>query len=351
MAMRLMGVSFAGLAGQSGDEADLDCSLEFDNPVLRQIIIAEIATMDRIDSLRAFVAVAHAGSFAAAARQLRMSPSLVTRAVAQLEAELGVTLFARTTRVVRLTERGAIHLDSSRRLLDDWQAAVHKVRGEDAAPRGTLSVAAPLLFGRLHIQPIIAGLLAAHPQLQARLVLSDRNVHLVDDGFDAAVRIGTLPDSSLMATRLGEVCRATVASPAYLAARGTPAVPGELAGHDLIAFENLEANNDWHFGGDGVAAEAVRIVPRLTVNSADATIAAAEAGLGITRVLSYQVEAAVKAGRLTLLLPAFTPPPVPVSVVWPSNRQAAVNVTAFVTAARTRFRAHPLVPAALWGVG
>jgi DNA-binding transcriptional LysR family regulator len=302
--------------------------------------------MDRIDQLRAFVAVASNGSFAGAARQLRVTPSLVTRAVAQLEAELGVALFARTTRVVRLTERGAIHLESCRRLLEDWQAAVHRVRGEDAAPRGVLAVAAPLLFGRLHVQPVIAALLMAHPALSVRLSLSDRNIHLVEDGFDIAVRIGPLVDSSLTAARLGEVSRVTVASPAYLAARGRPALPADLAGHDVIAFENLDAGNDWHFAG-GVA---VRIQPRLAVNSADAAIAAAEAGLGITRALSYQVESAVRAGRLALVLQEVVPPPVPVTLLWPAQRQASANVTAFVAAARRHFRDRPLLLPSAWAV-
>jgi DNA-binding transcriptional LysR family regulator len=205
-------------------------------------------------------------------------------------------------------------------------------------------VAAPLLFGRLHVQPIVAALLAAHPALSVRLSLSDRNIHLVEDGFDIAVRIGTLADSSLMAARLGEVSRVTVASPTYLVTHGRPMAPADLGEHDLIAFESLEASNDWHF-----AASTVRIAPRLTVNSADAAIAAAEAGLGITRALSYQVEAAVRAGRLVLLLENVAPPPVPVSVLWPPQRQTSANVTAFVAAARARVRDHPLLPTKAWG--
>jgi len=170
--------------------------------------------MDRLDAMRAFVAVATQGGFAGAARQLRLSPSAVTRAVAQIEEELGVTLFNRTTRIVRLTERGQIHLGNCRHILESVDAATAAVRGIDAAPRGLLTIAAPLLFGRLHVLPVVVELLAAHRELQARLVLADNHVNILGEGVDLAVRIGELGDSSLIATRLGSVCRATVASPA-----------------------------------------------------------------------------------------------------------------------------------------
>lgn len=299
--------------------------------------------MDRLDTMRAFVAVANAGSFAAAARQLRLSPSQVTRAIAELEAHLGLTLLHRSTRVVSLTDRGRIHLDSCLALLDDLAAAEAKVRGQDAAPRGQLTVTAPLVFGRLHVLAIVTGLIAAHPALSVRLLLSDRDAHLVEEGIDVAVRIGALADSSLVATRLGSICRATVASPAYLARRGVPRQPADLAGHDIIAFDTLNASNEWQYRG-----ASVRVAPRLVVNGADACIAAAEAGAGIIRTLSYQVREAVAAGRLVLLLPDFTPDPVPVSLLYPQRRYASPNVAAFAAAARAYFRRQPLVPAADW---
>ncbi len=301
--------------------------------------------MDRIDAMRTFVAVAARGSFAEAARHLRLAPSAVTRGVSQLEEELGLTLFNRTTRSVRLTDRGRIHLESCRQILEDFDAATRRARGEDAAPRGLLAIAAPLLFGRLHVLPVVTGLLAEHPALDVRLILSDRNVHLIEDGFDVAVRIGDLADSSLVAARLGAVCRAAVASPAYIAARGAPATPDDLGAHDLIAFDNLETGSEWHFGADSRPA---RVHPRLSVNSADAAIAAAIAGAGITRTLSYQVRDAVAAGQLALVLTDFTPPPVPVSAVLPANRHGAPNVAAFVAAARAHFKATPLLPPQAW---
>jgi DNA-binding transcriptional LysR family regulator len=290
--------------------------------------------MDRFDSMRAFVAVADLGSFAEAARRLRLSPAAVTRAVALLEDRLGLSLLTRTTRSVKLTESGAVYLEACHRLLDDFDAAERLVRGEQAAPRGTLTVAAPLMFGRLHVLPLVATLLRAHADLRIRLLLSDRTVHLVEDGIDVAVRIGDLPDSALTAFKVGHVRRVVVASPAYLA-RGTPATPADLAAHDLIAFEGIGATNEWRFAG-GVA---IRVAPRLAMNSADAAIAAAEAGLGITRTLSYQVAASVTEGRLRLLLEDFSPPALPIHVVHPALRLGSANVAAFVAQARGHFRA------------
>jgi DNA-binding transcriptional LysR family regulator len=295
--------------------------------------------MDQLDAMRAFVSVATLGSFAEAARRRRVSPSAVTRAVAQLEDELGVSLLTRTTRSLRLTERGRIYLESCRQILEDVDAAGRLARGQDAAPRGELRVAAPILFGRLHVLPIVEALLATHPQLAVRLALSDRNVHLVEDGIDVAVRIGDLADSSLIATRLGAVSRVLAASPAYLARRGAPRSPAELADHDLIAFEALEAADEWRFRpGD----PALRIRPRLAVNSADAALVAAEAGLGIVRTLSYQAAGALAAGRLVQVLADFTPPALPVSAVYPDRRIPSANVAAFMAQARGYFRAHPV---------
>jgi len=297
--------------------------------------------MDRLDAMRAFVAVADLGSFAEAARRLRLSPAAVTRAVALLEDQLGLTLLSRTTRSVRLTERGALYLETCRQLLDDLAHGERRARGEDSAPRGLLTVAAPLLFGRLHVLPIVEALLREHRALTIRLMLSDRNVHLAEDGMDVAVRIGDLADSALLAVKVGEVQRVLVASPVYLAERGRPEAPAALARHDMIAFEGLENTNDWRFGVSD--RTSVRIEPRLAVNSADAAIAAAEAGLGITRALSYQVRAGIEAGRLALVLPDQAPAPVPISLVYPAKRVGAPNLAAFVTAARRHFQAHPVV--------
>lgn len=295
--------------------------------------------MDRLDAMRAFAAVADLGGFAPAARRLRLSPAAVTRAVALLEDHLGLTLLNRTTRSVRLTERGALYLETCRRVLADLEQGERRAQGQDAEPRGHLTVSAPILFGRLHVLPIVLDLLLAHPALTVRLILLDRLVHLVEEGVDVAVRIGDLADSALAAVKVGEARRVLTASPAYLARRGEPKSPAELARHDLIAFESIEATADWRFGPDGRVG--VRVAPRLLVNSADAAIAACESGLGITRTLSYQVRGAVAAGRLNLVLEAFALKPVPISLVHPARRLVSANLTAFLNAARTHFRTRP----------
>ncbi len=295
--------------------------------------------------MRIFVGVATLGSFAEAARRLRLSPSAVTRSIAGLEDQLGLTLITRTTRSLRLTGQGEIYLESCQRILEAVVVAEQRARGEDARPRGEMTIAAPVVFGRLHVLPVIGDLLSRHDDLSIRLMLSDRLIHLVEEAVDVAVRIGDLADSSLIALKLGEISRVLVASPAYLARRGSPGSPADLAAHDLVAFEGVDAVNEWRFRQGQMV---VRVEPRLTVNSADAAIAAAEAGVGIARALSYQVEASVRAGRLIPVLQSFAPPPSPVSAVYPARRIASVNVAAFVNAAQPYFGGHPLPPADAW---
>jgi DNA-binding transcriptional LysR family regulator len=298
--------------------------------------------MDRIDAMRVFVAVAELEGFAAAARRLRLSPAAATRAVATLEDHLGLMLLNRTTRSVRLTERGAIYLESCRRVLADLEDGERLARGDSAEPRGLLTVSAPILFGRLHVLPVIESLLRRHPRLDIRLALSDRFVSLVEEGVDVAVRIGELADSALVARKVAEVQRVLVAAPAYLAARGTPLTPADLIAHDIVAFEGVDASLDWRLGPDG--GQSVRVRPRLSVNSADAALAAVEGGLGITRALSYQVLAGLAAGRLVLVLQDFAPRPVPVSLAHPATRLRSVNVAAFMAAAAEALRGRPLLP-------
>jgi DNA-binding transcriptional LysR family regulator len=301
--------------------------------------------MDHLGAMRVFVAVARLGSFTEAARRLQLSPSAVTRAVAQLEDQLGLTLLLRTTRSLRLTERGELYLESCQQILQDVDSAERRARGENAEPHGGLKIAAPVVFGRLHVLPIVSRLLREHREVTVELMLSDRNVHLLEESVDVAVRIGELADSSLIAIKLGAVERVVVASPGYLKQRGEPKSPAQLAGQDIVAFEGIGAVDQWRFHPGG---RAVRLEPKLTVNSIDASIAAAEAGIGITRVLSYQVKASVTAGRLTPILQQFAPPPSPVNAIYPARRVASANIAAFIAAARDYFKAHPLVPVAEW---
>ncbi len=286
--------------------------------------------MDRLDALRIFVAVADRRSFAEAARQLRISPTAASRAIGDLETGLGVTLLRRTTRSVTLTREGETYRDRCRRILDDLEDAGRSLRGENAAPRGLLYVTAPVVFGRMHILPVVTALLRRHPELAVQLSLVDRVVRLVEEGVAVAVRIADLSDSALHAVRLAEVRRVLVASPAYLAARGEPAEVAQLHNHDLIVFDHFAASQEWRFTVTG--RPAIRVEPRLLTNSVEAAIDAALDGLGIARALSYQVQAHVRAGRLRPVLPAFDPPAVPVSLVFQASRRASANVTAFIAA-------------------
>lgn len=291
--------------------------------------------MDRLEMLRTFVAVADHASFAEAARRLRVSPTAASRAVAALELSLGTPLLRRTTRSVRLTDEGAAYLERCRAALIELDDAALALQSAGALPGGSLVVTAPVTFGRLHILPIATGLLRDHPRLDVELTLIDRVVRLVDEGIDVAVRIGDLSDSSLHALKVAEVRRVLVASPGYLAAHGAPGNVPALHGHALISFTEIDRALEWRFGTTGKTA--IRIEPRLTVNTADAAIAAATDGVGIARVLSYQALAAIASGQLVTVLDGAAPPPAPVHLVYQANRRASVNVRAFIDAARAHF--------------
>lgn len=286
--------------------------------------------MDRIEGWTTFAAVAEGRSFAAAARRLGRSPAAVTRAVASLEQRLGARLLNRTTRSVALTDVGARALEAVRRALPAFEELEGVAAAQRQEPRGRLGVTAPVVFGRLHVLPVVEAFLRHHPAATVQLVLLDRVVSLVDEGLDVAVRLGQLPDSSLRATRVGEVRRAVYASPRYLRANGTPRTPQGLARHTCVACVAVTPVPDrWTFERDGRRV-VVPVSARLVVNTAEAAIDAALAGLGPTCVLSYQVSALVRSGRLERILGAFEPPAVPVQVVIPAGRFVTPIVRAFV---------------------
>ena len=243
-----------------------------------------------------------------------------------------MALLRRTTRSVSLTPEGVVYLERARRALDDLDDAARLLRGVRAEPRGLLIVTAPVVFGRLHILPIMTRLLRSHPELPARLTLTDRVVRLVEEGIDVAVRIADLADSALHAVRVAEVRRCLVASPAYLAARGEPRSPEDLAAHDLVAFDTFTANSEWRFGPD--LKRVVRVEPRLLTNSVEAAIDATIGGSGVARTLNYQVDEHVAAGRLRYVLPEFDPRPTPVHLVYQANRMRSPNVRAFLDEAK-----------------
>lgn len=285
--------------------------------------------MDRFDAMQAFVAVADLRGFAPAARKLRLSPSAVTRLIAALEQRLGARLLQRTTRQVTLTDAGARYLERARRILADLDEAEGAVEGERTRPEGQLVVSAPVGFGRLHVSGIVTAYLKRYGDVAVDLRLSDRMVNLVEDGVDLAVRIGHLPDSSLVARHVGEMRRIVVASPGYLKARGEPKRPQDIPAHDTIQFGATTAALDWRFVADG---QEVRIAttPRFATNSSDAAIQYAEQGGGLTRVLAYQAAASLKAGKLRIVLAPFEPPILPIHIVYPTSRLLSAKVRTFI---------------------
>jgi len=291
--------------------------------------------MNQLESLHAFVTAVDAGSLSAAARELAMPLPTVSRKVAELERHLGTALVVRTSRRLVVTEAGQVYLATARRLLEELADADRIAGGELTAPRGELAIAAPLVFGRLHVLPIVAELLREYPDIRVRLVLSDRIANLVEDHLDVAVRIGELAESSLVALRVGSVRRVTCASPAYLEEHGRPRKPADLVNHACIAFDGTV--DEWRFAKRGGVTERIAIRPRLSVTTAEAATDAAIAGLGIARVLSYQSHGPERDARLQRVLVAYEPSPLPVHLVR-TGPVVPRKVRAFVDLAATRLK-------------
>lgn len=290
--------------------------------------------MDRLEAMGLLLAAIEAGSLSGAARRLDRPLSTVSRRVAELESHLGVRLLTRAGRRLEPTEAGVAYLAAARRILDDVEAAERAATGEYAEVRGELTVTTPIVFGRLHVLPVVADFLGTHPAVDVRLVQADRVVHLVDERIDVAVRIGALPDSALRASRVGEVRRVVCASPAYLARRGAPDSPDALIEHDAVTFERTDRPG-WSFG-EGLAERRVGVRTRLHVDTAEAAVDAAVAGVGVTRLLSYQVAGAVERGELAIVLEAYEPAPLPVSLVHGPRGPMPLKVRAFLDHARPR---------------
>jgi len=289
--------------------------------------------MDRIAELAVLVAVIEQASLVAAARRLRRSPPAITRALSALEDRVGARLVERTTRRVSPTAAGRVLAESSRVLLGAYDAAV---AGAAPAPvRGLIRVTAPVQFGRRHVVPVVVSFLDEYPETQVELVLHDRHLDLIDESLEVAVRIGALSDSSLLVRRVGQVRRVLVASPDYLARRGTPQKPADLDRHDTIFGTSGQGPLEWRFRGRG-RATAVRLTPRLLVNEIEAQLVAARAGRGIARVLSYQVVDDLAAGALVRLLRGFELPPLPVQLVTVRRAHMPAKVRAFLDHAAER---------------
>ncbi len=291
--------------------------------------------MDRLESMSVFVAVVAAGSFSAASRQLRMPLPTVSRKVAEIESHLNAKLLVRSTRKLVLTEAGQAYVEDCKRILEAVTEAERGASGQYNAPQGELTITAPIVFGRLHVLPVVAEFLREYARVDVRLLLIDRALNLVEDRLDLAVRIGALADSRLVASKVGQIRRVVCASPGYLEEHGTPKTPQDLLKHECVTFTGLTDAGSWGFRDH----QTVRVRSRLTTSTAEAAIDATLAGVGLTCTLSYQIADAVKAGQLAVVLRKFEPPPLPVSLIYVHESRITAKLRAFVDFAAPRLRA------------
>jgi len=297
--------------------------------------------MDRIEAMSTFLAAVEAGSLSAASRKLGIPLATVSRKVSELEAHLRAKLINRTSRRLTLTDAGRSYVAGCKRILEDLEEIERAAAGEYAAPRGDLVITAPIVFGRLHVLPVVAEFLKVYPDIDIRIVLADRVLNLHEDAVDIAVRIGALPDSSLIATRIGTIRQIVCGSPDYFAAKGAPKSPEELRHHDCVTFDGLMSPAGWKFVIDG-SPVIVAVRSRLVVNTAEAAVDAATMSLGVTRVLSYQAADAMHADRLALALEEFEPAPWPVNLVYAAQGLLPLKVRAFLDFAAPRLKTHLL---------
>jgi DNA-binding transcriptional LysR family regulator len=293
--------------------------------------------MNRLDAMSILVAVVEGGSLSAAARRTGTPLATVSRKVSDLETHLKARLLNRSSRKLTLTDAGRDYVAACRRILEDVGEAERSASGEFTAPRGHLVLSAPIVFGRLHLLPIVAAFLEAYPEIDVRLTLADRVVNLLEERVDAALRIGVLADSSMTAVKVGQIRRVVCGAPAYLKKQGRPQVPGDLGAHRCITFEGLQSPSAWLFPAKK-RVQAVPIRSRLVVNTAEAAVDAAVAGLGLTRVFSYQVAVARAAKKIEIVLEDFEPAPLPVNLVHPGGQLLPLKLRAFIDFAAPRLR-------------
>jgi DNA-binding transcriptional LysR family regulator len=302
------------------------------NPLLLQgklSISARIKVVDRLESMSVLVKAVEAGSLSAAARALGLTLPAASRKLAALEEHLGARLLTRTSRRLSPTEEGLIFYEKARQILGEVEEAEAALSTRRTEVSGRLSISAPTLIGRLRLAPLLPGFLAAHSGVSVDLTLVDRYVNLSEEGIDLAIRVGLLPDSDLIARRLGEVRRVVCATPAYLARRGTPQTPDDLAGHDCLVFADARDDAEWRFEQSG-GTHRIPIPGRLRTNSLDAVVSAALGGAGLARVPDWQVRGHIADGRLVRVLEAYERPAVPIHVIFGHRRLLAPRVRAFV---------------------
>jgi DNA-binding transcriptional LysR family regulator len=294
--------------------------------------------MDRFSEMQIFVAVAESEGFAAGARKLKISPPAATRAVADLEHRLGIKLLNRTTRYVRVTDAGQRYLDDCKRILAQVTEADEAAIGINAAPRGHLVITAPVLFGRMYVMPCVVAYLQKYPDTEISAMFVDRVVNMLDEGIDVALRVGELSDSSFKAIKVGTVRRVVCASPAYIEKYGLPQHPNDLSEHQIIVASSLSPNVEWRFL-ENKQAKIVRVKPRLTVTSNDAAIEAAVEGLGITRLISYQIAPELQNGQLKIILSEYEYPALPINILHREGRNSSAKVRAFIDLVAEKLKA------------
>jgi DNA-binding transcriptional LysR family regulator len=296
--------------------------------------------MDRLEAMSMLVTVADKGSFSAAARALKVPLATLSRKISGLEEHLGTRLLVRTTRKLSFTDAGLAYLTAARRILDEVEGAEREATGEYTTPKGELVVTAPTFFGRLHVLPVVTDFLALYPEINLRLILADRNVDLIGDHVDMAVRIGKLPDSSMVATPVGQMRTVTCASPALLAGHGIPSQPDDLSQFPCVTVITPMPVPSWRFRlPKSRTMHDVSILPRLAVTTPDAAAQAAIRGVGVARLLHYQVAEAVRDLALQLVLESYEPEPVPIHLLHVSRGQMPLKLRSFIDFAVPRLRA------------
>jgi DNA-binding transcriptional LysR family regulator len=297
--------------------------------------------MDRLTAIEVFVKVVESHSFAAAARQLGLSPAMASKHIQALEERLGARLLNRTTRRLSLTEVGRGYYERSRQVLTDLEEADRAAGNLQRTPRGRLKVNAPFSFGIRHVGPAVAAYLGTYPEVTIDLDLNDRYVDILAEGVDLALRIGRLPDSSLIARRLAPIRLVAFAAPDYLARHGTPRTPADLAAHNCLLYTYAATADEWRFIGPEGKDAVVRVTGRLSANNGDVLLAAAMGGLGIGLGPTFIAGEHVQAGRLATLLPGYAPPEVALYAVYPPGRHLSAKLRSFVEFLAARYGEEP----------
>ena len=293
--------------------------------------------MDRLEAMSLLVAVAEAGSISAASRKLRAPVATVSRKILELEKHLNARLLMRSTRNVSLTEAGQSFVAASRRILADLDGAERDAASATKTLRGELVVSAPIALGRIYLLPIVTNFLKDHPNIDVRMMLADRRLNMIEEHIDIGLRVGELNDFSIVAKKVGAVRRVVCASPSYLTRRGTPKTPEDLKNHDCITFENTLSAQSWTFK-IGKTEKSFPIHSRLIVSTAEAATDAAVSGLGLTRMLDYQIDRHRRAGGLKLILESFRSPPKPVHLIYEAGGHLPLKIRTFLDFAAPRLK-------------